>query len=427
MKQFICLFVWAFLINHALSHGKEEIHVPNLGPMKLAPKPKVPEEVMAQQVATCYQGYTLMSDGTCVKEIVEEPALAKGQITVPYITRCPAGYVAKDGTCTQTTEQPLTYFCPVGFSDDGSSCAQTIPGEVVTSCNEGELINGVCILTQKAPHLITPKCPEGSQVAKDGNCWKVVETFDCTPKTGKEAISGRVIAAAKPAVPLGKKIIVSKGKGGLRMLHPTKESLNTKLPYTHPTKHSVTGVLVTGKDEPTTTPTPVMVSVAKPCPSKEMVSVSPPRPTMVSPISQMCAKKVVVDAVAIVSCPAGFEDFGESCVKETVAPPMNVCMTNGSMEGACPPLIKRVPKFPKCANGTPAAGDMCLTTTTAPAENVCAEGFTDTGNGCTAMVKSGGLECPPGLQLLNGKCRGKSVRPSVSVTLKAKPGCESKY
>lgn len=234
------LVVASFFVHYAAAHGKEEGH-PHLSVATMqafTPAPKVPE-VAIQSVATCYQGYTLMSDGTCVKEIVEEPTPAVGDITVPYITQCPPGYIASSGQCAKSAEVPLSYFCPVGFDDDGIGCSQSTPGEVVTSCSDGELINGVCILMQKAPFLVTPKCPEGSEVERDGNCWKTIGTFDCTPRDGKE-VTGRVIAPQKPA-PLGKKIWVSKGKGGakLRSLHPKKEKTvsenkGARLPYIAP-------------------------------------------------------------------------------------------------------------------------------------------------------------------------------------------------
>lgn len=162
---------------------------------------------------------------------------AEGDITVPYITRCPPGYAASNGECVEAKDTPLAYFCPVGFEDDGTDCVQSIPGDIVASCNEGELIDGLCVLRERAPHLVTPKCPEGSQAEKDGNCWKIVDTFDCTP--GKEKVHGRVIAAPRPPVPLGKKILVSKGKESnrLRALHPVNEKKvveNVRLPYRAP-------------------------------------------------------------------------------------------------------------------------------------------------------------------------------------------------
>lgn len=418
------------LISGALGHGKEEKKVPNLGPLP-SPQPKPTPEDISQEVATCYQGYTLLSDGKCVKEIVEPATPAEGDVTVPYITRCPDGFYAMEGSCVRSQDVPLAYFCPVGFADDGNSCAQTVPGETVTSCNEGELVGGACILTQRAPHIITPRCPEGSAVEKDGNCWKVVETFDCTPSTGKEPLVGRVIAPQPRTVPLGKKIIVSKG-AKLRSLHGKKKAAAPvqapRLPYSHPTKNSVPGKLVE-EEQPIAVATPAPVPAPKVgCPKKEMVSVSAPRPTKVGVASQTCEKKVQVDAVAIVSCPEDFEDMGEECVREVTTPPNTLCLSNGSTTGACPPFVRRVPKYPQCPDGgNPNAFGKCIQIENAAAEHLCAEGFKDTGNGCTANVKSGGLECRPGLTLVGEKCVGKSVRPSVSLTLKAKPGCENKY
>lgn len=164
------------------------------------------------------------------------------------------------------------------------------------------------------------------------------------------------------------------------------------------------------------------------CPKKELVSVTPPRPTKIAPVSQTCAKQVVVDAEAVVRCPEGFEDFGDSCVKQTTTPPTTLCLSNGSTEGACPPVVRRVPKIAECPSGERTPDDRCLEIAYAPADNVCAEKFTDTGSGCTAVIKSGGLECRPGLSLVGKQCIGKSVRPSIAVDMKAPPsGCVNKY
>lgn len=166
-----------------------------------------------------------------------------------------------------------------------------------------------------------------------------------------------------------------------------------------------------GKEHGTALPTSLPTVAPTACPKKELVSVSPPRPTRITPLTQTCAKKIVVEALAIISCPEGFEDFGDACVKQTTNPPVTLCLSNGSTEGACPPFIRRVPKLPQCSNGKPLVGNKCLEVESAPAQNICADGFKDTGNGCTARVKSGGLECRPGLSLVGEKCIGKSIRP----------------
>lgn len=175
-------------------------------------------------------------------------------------------------------------------------------------------------------------------------------------------------------------------------------------------KHSVPGRLVTGK-EPTTTALPPRPAQPTACPGKEMVSVSPPRPTKVAPISQTCERKAIVEAIAVVSCPEGFEDMGEACTKESTFPTVSLCLSNGSSEGACPPTVRRVPKVIQCTNGKQPVNEKCVEIETTAPESLCAEGFKDTGSGCTARVKSGGLECRPGLTLVKDKCIGKSVRP----------------
>lgn len=257
-----------------------------------------------------------------------------------------------------------------------------------------------------------------------------METFDCTPKTGKEdSVSGRVVEAPKSPVPIGKKIVVSKGKEQtrLRALHPKKEKNEEPLPYGPPTKNSVSGKLVTEDSKPPASPSPHKKEPTE-CPKqKELVSVSPPHASKVSPISQTCARKVPVDAIAIISCPDDFQDLGEDCVKETTSPPTNLCLSNGSTEGNCPPTIKRVPKVIRCSDGKSPVDGACIHTETTPEDKFCAEGYEEYKDSCIKFIKSSDYECPPGLKLNGDKCIGTSVRPSVSVTLKPPGDCENKY
>lgn len=146
-------------------------------------------------------------------------------------------------------------------------------------------------------------------------------------------------------------------------------------------KHSVEGTLVEGKEQPMPPPPPPQPIKVQPtaCPTKELVSVSPPVPSRVSVASQTCEKKVMVDALAIVSCPEGFEDVGEICLKETTISPKHLCLSNGATEGVCPPVIQKHPKVVQCSNGEKPVDGKCINVQSAPAENLCAEGFKDTG------------------------------------------------
>lgn len=410
MRQIVAVIIASSLVSYAAAHGKEPRR-PHLPPSALATLYSTPappgDAIMQETVQTCFTGYVLTPAGNCVKEVNEpaSPVCPSGawvdngcELQVPYLVRCPPGYHAQPtGACTRTVPVSPQFYCPVDYYDDGASCARTTPGEVVTQCDIGELVGDTCITLQRADYLVNSVCPENSELEEDGNCWKIVDTFDCSEAPRPES---HLIVAPKQHVPLGKKVLVTRGKGAkARHLSGVVKLL----------------------------PPPVAVAVApvkqvveaEPCP-EEMVAVSAPRPTKVNVASQVCHKKVQVEAHAVSSCPPGYSDNGSHCILEKVTPATTICLSGAARDGSCPPVTKRVPKYPGCPKNTTTINGECFSNESSESVHVCPTGFLDNGAACLGVVEAPRWECPPGLTLTNGnRCVGEKVRPPVTLQVAA--------
>lgn len=392
-KAILCLVVLS-LVGQVLSDGKEKqprLNLAILTPKKHEEKHETKKE-SKQTVSTCYNGYTLRKDGKCVKEISEPATEISDMVNVPYLDKCPHGLTYSKKGCSSSTEVSLEYYCPVGWQDDGSECAIVEPGEMTLRCITGDFIDGKCVSVHTVPQIITSRCPDGSSVEADGNCWKVIGTFDCTPPVSKEKDK--------------------KGTKKTKLRSLGEKNDNKKLDEEKGAKHEHEDKK--GKKKPEVL--------------KEMVVVTAPRPTKVGVASQLCEKKIQTDALAIVSCPEGFTDIGGACSLEEVSAPVNVCVATGSTDGDCPSVSKFAPKYARCPTGSQKEKDRCVQTTVVPSLKVCAEGWTDSGEGCFGHLDiKPGLECRPGLTLVDSACVGQLVRPSISLTLQVPEECDVKY
>lgn len=88
MKLVAPLITAVYIVQYVASHpnGKEE-PVPHLSKetlKALAPRPLLVHEKGIQSVATCYQGYILMSDGTCVKGMQAASIVSEYQYAVSH-------------------------------------------------------------------------------------------------------------------------------------------------------------------------------------------------------------------------------------------------------------------------------------------------------------------------------------------------------
>jgi hypothetical protein len=397
------------LVYFVSANGKEPVR-PKISPSALAvlltTPPPPGESIVQETVQTCFTGYVMTPAGTCVKE-VNEPAspvcpvgawVDKGcELQVPYLTRCPPGFQAEvNGECTKIEEVPPQFYCPVDFYDDGGSCAKTTPGQVVTQCDIGELVGDTCVTLQRADYTITSVCPPNTQVEADGNCWKIVDTFDCSEAKRQET---HLIVPKKQHVPLGKKVLVTRGKGlkGRRLGGVVKM-----------------------------VPPPVALAVAEPLPPKaepcpeEMIAVSAPRPTKVNVASQVCHKKVQVDANVVTSCPPGYGDNGSHCVLEKVTPANTICISGAAPDGSCPPVTKRVPKYPGCPKESISRDGKCFINKVQESAHICPVGFLDSGSACVGVVEVPRWECPAGLTLAdNNRCVGQKIRAPITLRVSA--------
>lgn len=474
MAKLIATLIAFHLAGTALAHGEKAKPVPRLSPETLAAigatQPLAPAAPTSQTVATCFAGYTLYSDGSCVKEIDEPAIQSTGEVTLPYILTCPAGYEpTPDGICARSTYGAPDFFCPVGYADDGAFCTSTngspLPEKV---CDMGELVGNNCIARITAPYLVTPECPEGSVAEEDGGCWKIVDTFDCTPQEiGK---NGRVVSAARPTSGFqpGQHIRVTKGghphthletighaHGGHHHGHHHRggaiaRALGKKKQHAHHHEnHSKEAPIAPFPGTSLVNPVPAfpvelpllvedglaaapgnanaaILGIGEPADNectKDLVAVTPPHAFKIGLATQTCTKKIQVEALALVSCPDGYFDDGTACVKEIITEPFYSCPGGGAaVDGICVGPVTRIPKIQKCADGTAPVNGQCLIIDTLPGHRSCGAGFTDVGTGCFGLVSTGeGLECPEGLALIGDRCVGQIVRPAVAVTMLSEP------
>lgn len=350
-------------------------------------------ETPLQEVKTCFEGYVLYSDGTCVQEINEDPnpICPQGQVggqgcrvEVPYVMKCPDGYASDTtGQCSHLVTIDATYFCPVGFEDNGEDCIQMIPSETIVTCEDGELIGQQCVNVERVAYTVSAYCPDDT-VVEDGSCWRILENFDCT---------GHFVC--EPACDESGCGESAKGKSKLRRLKAKEKKRKQQ-------------------EVPIST-------------TQSLVAVSAPRASRVTLVQQICQRRIEVAPNIEKSCPMNFIDDGDSCLKEELTPPQVLCATTGSsITGNCPPTVHRSVKIPRCPdNNAPVNYHQCDSIVIAPPIVYCPSGFQDNGFACEGFLPPP-LECSGDLQLINGRCVGRRVREALTFRLADEFGQKSK-
>eukprot|EP00923_Selenidium_pygospionis_P042764 GHVN01073831.1.p1 GENE.GHVN01073831.1~~GHVN01073831.1.p1 ORF type:complete len:729 (+),score=162.60 GHVN01073831.1:55-2241(+) len=140
--------------------------------------------------ATCEEGFTLGAEGrfcervdvvraslmcpegsqrvgmTCRAPVKAKPVCADGDTDMGDMcvrsheleVVCPEFMKLENGMCRRTHIKELSPMCP-NDGDIEQNCLKILPGPIIRSCSEGDLVNGVCVKSEEVSAFAD--CPEG--------------------------------------------------------------------------------------------------------------------------------------------------------------------------------------------------------------------------------------------------------------------------
>lgn len=328
----------------------------------------------AKHITACFDGYETTPEGLCLESVDEVPTAAcpstgfvegrRCRVRVPKLKRCEEGYTLTEaGECSSVTLTNTEYFCPAGFSDDGDRCVKRLPGETRSYCTEGQQVDDKCVQTLRVAAEQRTACPDGS-TNRDGRCWKVVDSFDCT---------GEFECTRKCTDP------------GCRN-HPGRLGVPRR------GLHGLSG----------------------------LVPVSAPRPSKVNIVSQLCQRELELASVTTIHCPPGYiEESNQECSHEEYFPLTTKCVETDGPVSNCPPIVHTIPKQPRCPEGSKTTEGGCERVHTVKQIEYCPPQFTPAdGSTCVGYIDAP-LVCPSDLHMVNGRCVGTRLHPPIALDVGA--------
>jgi len=278
-----------------------------------------------------------------------------------YLQSCPEGYQTRDGTCAKVVTAEAIPTCPEGSYEVGPGmCERQAEQQLVPRCEEGTYDGANCIVHTYAEARAF--CPEGFSFF-DGACIQE-ETYDCTKHPYAHAHSTHVHAPLGQAVP--------------RQL--------TVVPQ-HPCVQAHLGLASRGPCPSTKVvlqPTHTTVSVQKTC-----TRVTSTALVFACDEGVLQGQKCLIRTPVPPSMICKHQSDGHGCYSTHKVTPLSVCPPNYTREcsgGRCECAALEAAAFVQsCPSGFDENEDGCVRTATA--NIVCPGGYTLQGEACVRTLR----------------------------------------